>query len=381
VNTENPTPAIAQDETPPEEAVYPAKSSLLLFGPRLGDQSVWVRYGIAVASVGVIALVRLALVPLAGTQALLLPFVLSVYVAAYVAGLGPALCASVLSAIVCTALFAHIAHPIQAVAWSFHVALFIVVGFLISFVTQMLQRASSAQYAALLTAQEAQAQAKTSEVQLRLVTDHIPALVAYVDRAEEFRFTNAAFLDWFELDGAATRKRVRDVIGEDTYKLRAPHMRAALRGELVRIQGPLTHRLLGVRECEIAYVPDRAQNGKVRGFYVMVQDFTERFAAERALSEREHLLRLIYDSSSDSLYLMCVEPEERFRVITVNETFLNVTGYAREQVFGRSMEKSSRPQIMHWYARSTVKSLQPAVDSSTKTEPRCRLACVTWRSG
>src|ERR1700726_1426667 len=130
VNTENPISATAEDETP--AAAHAAKSSLLLFGPRLGDRSVWVRYGVAVASVGVIALARLALVPLAGTQAPLLPFVLSVYVAAYVAGLGPAIFARVLSAILSAALFAHIAHPIQAVAWSFHVALFMVIGLLIS---------------------------------------------------------------------------------------------------------------------------------------------------------------------------------------------------------------------------------------------------------
>jgi len=70
----------------------------------------------------------------------------------------------------------------------------------------------------------------------------------------------------------------------------------------------------------------------------MVQDVTEQLAAVRALAERERLLQLIYDSSSDSLFLLAVEPGEQYRFVTVNETYLQVTGYTRDQVFGHPVE-------------------------------------------
>jgi PAS domain S-box-containing protein len=180
---------------------------------------------------------------------------------------------------------------------------------------------------------------RESEERLRLVTDHLPALVSYVDRNERFEFVNAAFIDWFGSDsGPIIGRHVREVLGEKTYHLREPHVRAVLRGEFVRIQGRLPRPALGERDCEIIYVPDFAPEGDVRGFYVMVQDVTERLAAVRALAERERLLQLIYDSSSDSLFLLAVEPGEQYRFMTVNETFLQVTGYTRDQVFGHPME-------------------------------------------
>ena len=180
---------------------------------------------------------------------------------------------------------------------------------------------------------------RESEERLRLVTDHLPALVAYVDRNERFEFVNAAFVDWFGSDsGPVIGRHVREVLGEKTYRLREPHVKAVLRGEFVRIQGRLPRPNLGERDCEIIYVPDFAPGAEVRGFYVMVQDVTEQLAAVRSLAERERLLQLIYDSSSDSLFLLAVEPGEQYRFVTVNETYLQVTGYTRDQVFGHPVE-------------------------------------------
>jgi len=180
---------------------------------------------------------------------------------------------------------------------------------------------------------------RESEERLRLVTDHLPALVSYVDRNERFEFVNAAFVDWFGSDrGSIIGRHVREVLGEKIYQLRLPHRKAVLRGEFVRIQGQLPRPTLGERDCEISYVPDFAPDGAVRGFYVMVQDVTERLAAVRALAERERLLQLIYDSSSDSLFLLAVEPGEQYRFVTVNETYLQVTGFTRDQVFGHPVE-------------------------------------------
>ncbi|HTE39199.1 MAG TPA: ATP-binding protein [Steroidobacteraceae bacterium] len=58
-----------------------------------------------------------------------------------------------------------------------------------------------------------------------------------------------------------------------------------------------------------------------------------------ALRESERTLKLIYDNASDCFYLVKVEAGNAFRFVSVNATFLKVTGYAREQAENRLMEE------------------------------------------
>jgi PAS domain S-box-containing protein len=62
-----------------------------------------------------------------------------------------------------------------------------------------------------------------------------------------------------------------------------------------------------------------------------------------SLEESERMLKLIYDGSSDAIYLAQVEPNDQFRIISVNEKFLKVSGYAREQAEGHLMEEFVPP--------------------------------------
>jgi PAS domain S-box-containing protein len=62
-----------------------------------------------------------------------------------------------------------------------------------------------------------------------------------------------------------------------------------------------------------------------------------------ALRESEQQLALIYNNTSDCLYLVRVEPGDRYRFLSVNETFLRVSGYAADQVVGRVMEEVVPP--------------------------------------
>ncbi len=50
-------------------------------------------------------------------------------------------------------------------------------------------------------------------------------------------------------------------------------------------------------------------------------------------------LELIYQTVPACLFLIAVEPDERYRFVSVNETFLTVTGLAREQVIGKCIEE------------------------------------------
>lgn len=130
--------------------------------------------------------------------------------------------------------------------------------------------------------------ANFSGERLRLLTDHVPVLISYLDKHEVFRFTNAAYEDWFDLEpGQICGRHLREVIGDDIYQGRLPYLTAVLRGEKVRFEAPSRHHRLGLRDTELTYIPDFDSEHNVRGFFVMVQDITER---KIMADELEHLV-------------------------------------------------------------------------------------------
>jgi PAS domain S-box-containing protein len=310
-----------------------------LVGPLIGEERSEMRYLAAIVLVCAVAGIRYALIPVLGTQAPLLPLLLAVWGAVWLGGLSPAVLATIISLPLATALFTDWPHGTRYLEWTGHLALFSVAAVLVSFVGHRFQRLHRGQHDALVVAQSAERRAVESEAQLRLITDNLPALISYIDRDGRYRFANAAYAVWFESDQAnVVGRSARELMGEEMWRLREPYFNRVLAGELVQYEAPIMHRSLGLRDCAIEYVPDRSADGTVAGFYVMVHDITERKLSERALREQERMLKLIYDNSSDGLVLIAVEDDERFRVVSVNETCLAVCGCAREQAEGHLVE-------------------------------------------
>jgi len=75
------------------------------------------------------------------------------------------------------------------------------------------------------------------------------------------------------------------------------------------------------------------------GIYGAVQDITDRKRAEEIREASERRLSLIFDTVSDVIYLLSVEPEDCFRFASVNPAFLAVTGLRREQVIGKRIQE------------------------------------------
>src|SRR4051812_40818037 len=69
------------------------------------------------------------------------------------------------------------------------------------------------------------------------------------------------------------------------------------------------------------------------------REATERKRAETALRDREQQLASIYNSVRDVLFYLAVEPEGRFRFVSVNATFLRVTGLSPAAVVGKTVNE------------------------------------------
>lgn len=144
---------------------------------------------------------------------------------------------------------------------------------------------------------QAEAALRASEAQLRLITDNLPVLIAYIDAGQRYRFNNRGYEEWFGHTSAELKgKHLKEVLGPVAYQAIAPRIDKALSGEFVRFEDVIDYKSAGKRIVEAAYVPDKAEDGHVRGFCALISDVTERKRAEQELVERrvelEQLLQL-----------------------------------------------------------------------------------------
>ncbi|MDO8597579.1 MAG: PAS domain S-box protein [Sulfuricaulis sp.] len=124
---------------------------------------------------------------------------------------------------------------------------------------------------------------KESEERFRLITDNVPALVAYVDAQQVFRFNNRTYEDWYGVGrDQITGHSVKDVLGEPAYEKFRPYLEIALTGQRVVFETELL-RNGGVRNIQGNYVPHIGTQGKVLGVYGLLNDITRLKQVEERL--------------------------------------------------------------------------------------------------
>jgi diguanylate cyclase (GGDEF)-like protein/PAS domain S-box-containing protein len=150
-----------------------------------------------------------------------------------------------------------------------------------------------------------------SEHRLRLIADHMPALISYVDRDERFRFTNAFYGDVYKLEASQIiGKSMRELMGEEVYAQIKPKIDEALHG--LPIMYELRQTINGVtRDLAMIYFPDYGEREEVTGFYIMGLDVTARTAAESSLRKSEQRLRAITDNLP--VLISVIDRDETYR--------------------------------------------------------------------
>ncbi|WP_207461506.1 PAS domain S-box protein [Azospirillum sp. SYSU D00513] len=182
---------------------------------------------------------------------------------------------------------------------------------------------------------------RASEERLRLLTDSLPVLIAYVDSDRRYRFVNRAYEDWFgrSLEAIGARS-MAEVIGEEAYAARAPRIEAALAGETVRFEGFLPHRDGQPRFTDTQYIPDIGPDGEVRGICVLVVDTTERRRAEEDLRESRERLTTIFNQASVGI----VQTDSAERIVLANERACEILGRPVDELLGRHLLDFAHPE-------------------------------------
>ncbi|MEW5850439.1 MAG: CHASE domain-containing protein [Myxococcota bacterium] len=121
---------------------------------------------------------------------------------------------------------------------------------------------------------------RASEVQLRLVADALPVLIAHVDPGGRYRFVNQAYGTWFDTPTTElVGHHVSRAVGVAAFNVMQPYMDRALHGERVEFEAevPYPH---GTRHVRTTLVPQLDESGHVDGYVSLVADITPQKQAE-----------------------------------------------------------------------------------------------------
>ena len=125
-----------------------------------------------------------------------------------------------------------------------------------------------------------------SEEQLKVITDALPILIAYVNSQQHYRYTNRTYETWFGKSRSDLIGRsMKELLGENNYQKILPYVTTVLTGKAVTFENQLTTENGNLYWIDATYIPDFDSNGKVIGFFAMVDDITERKAIEQMKSE------------------------------------------------------------------------------------------------
>lgn len=188
-----------------------------------------------------------------------------------------------------------------------------------------------------------------NQKQLHTLTDALPALISYIDSDKYYRFNNKAYQDWF--GNKATGQHVQDVLGVEVFLRISKYINKALSGEIVQYEAVLPYKDGGERYVNAAYIPDTDSKGTTRGFFVLVQDMTERMQAEK-----EH--QLWANAFEGCAHGISVSDPVTNRILACNPAFANMHRHAVDDVIGASALELYAPSDRKYVQDQNKKSDQ-----------------------
>jgi two-component system, OmpR family, sensor histidine kinase VicK len=152
--------------------------------------------------------------------------------------------------------------------------------------TAELQAVNSSLQQEIIDRQQVEIALRQSEEQLRLITNALPVLIAYVDDRECYQFNNQAYTDWLgkslpNIHGSS----MREVWGEECYPRMQPHIHQALAGNVVTYENEIQIHDGTTRSVSINYIPHIDDQGRIGGFFALTSDISDRKAIERMKDE------------------------------------------------------------------------------------------------
>jgi PAS domain S-box-containing protein len=236
-----------------------------------------------------------------------------------------------LEASVFAALFADFAHETPAEHWEYVITSTCFAGLALIMPLALAFRISA-------QCQQAEVALRVSEQRARAIADALPSRISYVDREQRYRFNNRAYEEFFNIKADDLYgKKVRDLLGEDTYSKIQKYIERVLRGE--RLQYEL-EQLVGIdqRYYDITYVPDFDDDDSVRGFYVLINDVTDRKRTADDLFHEKERAQVTLESIADAV----ITTDPLANIDYLNPVAATLTSWSQDEARGQRLNQVFR---------------------------------------
>lgn len=175
---------------------------------------------------------------------------------------------------------------------------------------------------------------RDSEHRIRLITDAVPAMIAYVDGEQRYRFVNRAYEDWFK----RPRSEIADqpmplALSKPEYDMRLPYVLRTLAGETVSFE--MEHAEAGTdgatRYALATYIPHFGERREVLGFFALIHDITERRRIAATLQDAKESLERRVGERTAELTQLNAKLQDEIRERAAAETALRLAKADAEQ--------------------------------------------------
>jgi len=176
---------------------------------------------------------------------------------------------------------------------------------------------------------------RQSQETLRAVFDAIGDVVIVTNLEGRITDANSSLTNVF-------RYERKDVVGKVAFELMAPEYRETAINEMTRslsedfVGRYREYKLIAsdgrLVDCEVVTSKMNDSAGNLQGFVGVIRDVTQRKKMEETLRNSEEKLRITFNSARDGIAVV-----DLLGVLTeVNSAILNITGYSRDELIGKS---------------------------------------------
>ena len=177
----------------------------------------------------------------------------------------------------------------------------------------------------------------------QFIADSLPTSVSYFEAASRVcRFANLRYAE----DNGFTRgtivgRTVREIVGDSAWNLIEPHFAQAVEGRTVRYVREQTLPDGRTRMIEVNLLPHFDEANGESGVFVLINDVTGQWAAERAFRESEERMRKFAQASDEGILF-----HSQGIITDANDAMLRLTGRSLAELLGRNVLEFV-PQALH----------------------------------
>lgn len=163
-----------------------------------------------------------------------------------------------------------------------------------------------------------------SEEQIRLITDALPCLIAFVNTQQKYQFVNKAYEERFGISKEAIQgKYIWEVIGQKAYGSIKQYVEEVLSGKIVEYEKLIHYESRENRWVAASYIPQYDKNNRIRGFVALVSDITETKKTEKSYRLTQHMI----DHAGDAAGWI-VDGKIKY----VNQKACELLGYSKQEL-------------------------------------------------